>query len=231
MPEKKRPKRRTAATEGAVFDILRAWHGDPAWWPADSRLEVIVGAILTQNTAWTNVVKAMTELKQRHLLSVRALMRTPLETLAEAVRSSGYYRLKAQRLKNVAAWIQRRGGIAALARLKTPELRQQLLAVCGIGPETADDILLYAFERPVFVVDAYTRRLFARLGLIAGTEPYEVLRARFEAALPPNPRILNEYHALVVIHAKAHCRVQPLCAACPLGRHCSQGLGNKPGRY
>ncbi|HET9123232.1 MAG TPA: endonuclease III domain-containing protein [Acidiferrobacteraceae bacterium] len=219
------------AREWSVFESLKAWHGAPQWWPADGCLEVVVGAVLTQNTAWTNVEKALSELKRRRLLSVEALLRTPPAELAEAIRSSGYYRLKAQRLKNVAAWIRRRGGLAALRRLDTGALRAQLLSVCGIGPETADDILLYAFDRPVFVVDAYTRRLFQRLGLINGREPYEVLRARFEAALPRRTQILNDYHALIVIHAKAHCRVRPLCAGCPLAAGCSKGLGNEQDRH
>ena len=175
-----------------------------------------VGAILTQNTAWTNVEKAITELKSRRLLNLEALTRLSPAELAPLIRSAGFYNIKAARLAAFLGWLKKRGGFAALNRTPTSELRAQLLACHGVGPETADSILLYALGRTVFVVDAYTRRSLSRYGLIAGDEPYEQLRLMFEASLPRSPKLYSEYHALLVRLAKVNCRARPLCDSCPL---------------
>jgi endonuclease III related protein len=177
---------------------------------------VAVGAILTQNTAWTNVEKAIAVLKSRRLLSLAALTRLSPAELAPLIRSAGFYNIKAARLAAFLGRLKQLGGFAALNRTPTPELRSQLLACHGVGPETADSILLYALARPVFVVDAYTRRILSRYGLIAGDEPYEDLRVMFESSLPRSSKLYNEYHALLVRLAKVNCRSRPLCDSCPL---------------
>lgn len=199
-----------------VFTRLLAAYGPQHWWPGDSPLEVIVGAVLTQSTAWTNVEKAIAELKRHRLLSLSRLLTLTPKELAPVIRSSGFHNQKARRLLALLNWIQSRGGIAALARIPTARLREQLLSLPGIGPETADSILLYALDRPVFVIDAYTRRILGRVGLARGDEPGEDLRRTIEAALPRQARLYNEFHALLVRLGKAHCRVRPLCRGCPL---------------
>jgi endonuclease-3 related protein len=181
---------------------------------------IMVGAVLTQNTAWTNVEKAITNLKTAKALSPEAIAEAPHRRLAAWLKPSGYFNIKAERLRAFCQWLARRGGARRIARLPTQVLRAELLQVHGIGPETADDILLYAFNRPVFVIDAYTRRLFQRLGLIRGDEKYEQLRHWFETALVADARLFNEYHALIVAHAKDVCRKRPQCSACKIGRLC-----------
>jgi endonuclease-3 related protein len=199
-----------------LFTALGAQH----WWPADSPFEVMVGAVLTQNTAWSNVERAIANLRARDKLDAQQIVRARSDHLANWLRPSGYFNIKAARLKNFCRWYLDSGGYERLARLDTGTLRNALLSVNGIGRETADDILLYAFERPVFVIDAYTRRLFARLGLFAGDEPYDEMRLAIEAALGEDVGMFNEYHALIVRHAKQHCRVKPRCDGCVLGRRC-----------
>jgi len=216
---------RTSAIHGgrrlmAVYRRLHAAHGPQHWWPGDSVFEIMVGAVLTQNTVWTNVEKAIVNLKAAKALSPAAIAAAPHRRLAAWLKPSGYFNIKAQRLHALCAWLIRKGGAKRIARLPTDVLRAELLQVHGIGPETADDILLYAFNRPVFVIDAYTRRLFQRLGLIQGNENYEALRKLFEAALATDAPLFNEYHALIVAHAKDVCRKRPLCGACKLGPLC-----------
>lgn len=175
----------------------------------------MVGAILTQNTAWTNVEKAIKNLKQAKVLSHKGLFAIDEKELAELIKPSGYFNIKTQRLKHYCQWYSEQGSYRQLNRLQTSELRQRLLLVNGIGPETADDILLYAFKRPVFVIDAYTRRLLLRLNLIKGNESYEVLRALFEDALGlEDVPLFNEYHALIVRHAKETCVGTDNCRHC-----------------
>ena len=152
----------------AVYRRLHATHGPQHWWPGDSVFEIMVGAVLTQNTAWTNVEKAIANLKAANALSPQAIVAASHQRLAAWLKPSGYFNVKAKRLRAFCEWLIRAGGAKRIMRLPTDILRAQLLEVHGIGPETADDILLYAFNRPVFVVDAYTRRLFARLGVIEG---------------------------------------------------------------
>ena len=158
--------------------------------------------MLTQNTSWKNVEKAIARLKATGNLDLDHIVALSQDDLAGLIRSSGFFNVKAKRLKNLCEWLQSQGGLDELAGWRTGKLRQSLLDINGIGPETADDILLYAFQRPVFVIDSYTRRLLGKLGLIQGTEDYETLRQMFESCLPPDHRLYNEYHALIVRHAK-----------------------------
>ena len=197
-----------------LYDRLLDTYGPQHWWPAESSFEVIVGAVLTQNTSWKNVEKALAGLKQAGLLDLDKIAALPQEDLAELIRSSGFFNVKAKRLKNLCGWLQSQGGLDALAARDTTRLRRALLAINGIGPETADDILLYAFQRPVFVIDSYTRRLLGKLGLIQGKEDYETLRQIFESCLPPDHSLYNEYHALIVRHAKERCTRDNYCRHC-----------------
>jgi endonuclease-3 related protein len=201
-------------------------HGPQQWWPAQTGFEVMVGAVLTQNTAWGNVERALARLCERIELQPQALLSLPEAELAERLRPVGYYNVKARRLRGLCEALLAAGGEPALAALPTAALRTWLLAIHGVGPETADDILLYCFERPVFVVDAYTRRLFERLGVLAGGESYEAVRSRFERALGPDVACFNEYHALIVAHGKAVCRARrPRCADCCLADDCPSRAG------
>lgn len=199
--------------------LLRAY-GPQQWWPGDTPFEIMVGAVLTQNTAWTNVEKAIANLKAATALSPAAIVAADPLKLAEWLKPSGYFNIKAKRLRAFCVWYLAQGGYDVLARRDTETLRADLLAVHGIGPETADDILLYAFARPVFVIDAYTRRIFARLGLIAGDEPYEELRAFCERHIHSDVQTYNEFHALIVVHGKDVCRPKPRCDRCVLRPHC-----------
>ena len=201
-----------------VYHLLIDHYGSQHWWPGDTPFEVMVGAILTQNTAWTNVEKAISALKQANCLQPEVLVAMPAKVLAQLIHSSGYFNVKAARLQYFCRWYLEQGGYESLAATDTAVLRTGLLAVKGIGPETADDILLYAFERPVFVIDAYTRRLFSRLGLVGGDESYENLRNRVEAAV--SSLHYNEYHALIVRHAKGICNQRPRCPDCCLNAGC-----------
>jgi endonuclease-3 related protein len=204
-----------------IFEALLETYGPQHWWPADTPFEVMVGAILTQNTAWTNVEKALGRLTERISLQPEALIDLPREELAALLRPVGYFNVKAERLQGFCTELLEAGGETGLAAVETGTLRARLLAIRGIGPETADDILLYAFERPVFVVDAYTRRLFERLGVLRGDEGYEQIRSLFEQALGLDVGLFNEYHALIVRHAKEVCRARrPVCESCMLSDRC-----------
>ncbi len=202
----------------AVFQALENRWGPQRWWPARTRFEMMVGAILTQNTAWRNVERAVANLRRRGWLTPRALHAADPHAVAEAIRPAGYPRVKTRRLKAFTSFLMTRAGgsPATLFRLATPVLREALLAVHGIGPETADSILLYAGRRPVFVVDAYTRRILVRHGWLAPRTPYDRVARRFTDHLPRDTRLFNEYHALLVQLGKVHCRARPVCAGCPL---------------
>jgi len=215
----------TPARLQEVYDRLLYAFGPRGWWPGDTPFEVMVGAVLTQNTAWANVEKAIANLKAAGLLTPLGLDRVSLSRLAGLIKPSGYFNIKAARLKNLVALIVEAGGgdpPRLLAR-PTDRLRRDLLTVKGIGPETADSILLYAARRPVFVIDAYTRRILSRHGLANGGETYDRLQALFMDNLPPNTQRFNEYHALLVHLGKHFCKPRPLCQGCPL-----EGL-NQPG--
>lgn len=204
-----------------VYQRLHKQHGEQDWWPGDTPFEIMVGAILTQNTAWTNVEKAIRNLKAASCLDPKKIVGLQHGQLAELVRPSGYFNIKARRLRAFCEWLLSQGGVAKLGRLNTPVLREKLLSVYGVGPETADDMLLYAFNRPVFVIDAYTRRIFSRLGLLQGDETYETLRHLLESKLKADAALYNEYHALIVMHGKDICKTRPLCAQCRLSDRCT----------
>lgn len=204
----------------AVYERLQAALGPSHWWPGETPLEVMVGAILTQNTSWSNVEKALERLKREGVLSISALHQAPEEQLAEWIRPAGYFRVKARRLKNLFRFLMEAydGRIEGLAREDPDVLREALLRVNGIGPETADSIILYGLGLPTFVVDAYTHRIFSRHGLVSEEEDYEALRSFFLEGLPPEVALYNEYHALIVRTGKQYCRPRdPRCGECPLG--------------
>jgi endonuclease III related protein len=205
-----------------IFARLAAHYGPLHWWPADSPFEVAVGAILTQNTAWRNVEYALANLQKAEALTAPALLALPREQLQQLIRPAGFFRQKAERLQLLAACLlqQHAGDLPGWLAGPLPQVRRQLLAMKGIGPETADSILLYAGHRPTFVVDAYTRRIFVRLGLLGGQESYEQIRALFMDHLAADAALFNEYHALIVEHAKSFCRKAPRCAGCPLQELC-----------
>jgi endonuclease III related protein len=207
--------------KGRLLRLYRALlerHGPQHWWPARTPFEVAVGAILTQHTAWAGAARAVAALGGARRLTPERLAACDLPTLGALVRPAGTWRLKARRLRDFTRWLLARfgGDFRAVRRAPLRPLRQELLAVPGLGPETADAILLYAAGRPVFVADAYTRRVLGRHGLLPGDADYETARAFLEAHLPSDPALFNEFHALLVAVAKSHCRTTPLCATCPL---------------
>jgi endonuclease-3 related protein len=206
-----------------IYKSLLQHYGEQNWWPAETPFEVMVGAILTQNTSWRNVEKAIDNLKDASALDAGTLSKTSRQTLAGWLRPVGYFNVKALRLQNFCHWYIAQGGFIKLKKQDTHNLRHALLSVNGVGPETADDMLLYAFQRPVFVIDAYTRRLFQRLGYVDQDSGYEKLRTWFEKKLhrvENKVQIFNEYHALIVHHAKYYCKKNPACAACCLKKNC-----------
>ncbi|MDE2058928.1 MAG: endonuclease III domain-containing protein [candidate division NC10 bacterium] len=202
----------------SLYRHLFRHFGPQRWWPARSRFEVIVGAILTQNTAWTNVEKAINAIRAARLLNPRGIDGTPHDRLARLIRPTGYYNMKAERLKHFTCFLLARysGSVQRMFRGKRPGLREELLGILGIGEETADSILLYAGGRPIFVVDAYTRRVLERHGLIAANARYGEIQRLFMAHLPADPALFNEYHALLVAVGKSYCRRTPNCNGCPL---------------
>lgn len=226
MEKEKKPLTGTDSATRALrglYDALRAVYGEQPWWPADSAFEVVVGAVLTQNAAWSNVEKAIDRMKAAGLMSLPALLDTDHDTLADVIRPSGYYNIKAKRLRNLCLFLAAQGGLDAFAKHELPDQRESLLGVNGVGPETADDILLYAMQQPVFVIDTYTRRLLRRYDLARGDEPYDALRAKFEQALELDVFVFQQYHALIVMHAKAVCRKVPQCQRCALVAECATG--------
>jgi len=203
------------------FEAMSGALGPSRWWPGDTPFEIALGAILTQNTAWANVEKAIANLSEAGLLEARALRDLPLADVEELIRPAGDFRVKAARVRNFLEFLDHACGLD-LARLRDQDtwaLREKLLGVSGIGPETADSILLYALRHPVFVVDAYTRRIFNRHMLVPEDIGYEELREFFMDALPPDPVLFNEYHALIVRTGKAWCAKKAgKCPSCPLAR-------------
>lgn len=201
-----------------MYAALTAHYGPTHWWPGDTPFEIAVGAILTQNTTWTSVERAIANLKRARLLSPRALLDCDTALLEECLRPSGYFRVKTRRLRSFCAYLVERygGSMKRMARAPLDVLRAELLAVDGIGPETADDILLYACDKTVFVVDAYTRRILSRHGLCAKDIGYDALQACFEKSLEPDRHTYAEYHGLIVYAGKDFCRRSPKCDACPL---------------
>ena len=208
-----------------VYDRLYAAYGPQGWWPGETPFEIIAGAILTQSAAWTNVERAIANLKAAGALSPEGLRAIGEADLAALIRPSGYFNAKARKLKAFIALLDKSFGGDLQRLLATPaaELRQLLLATHGIGPETADSIVLYAAARPSFVVDAYTRRICSRLGIAPEAATYDGWRGLFMRALPPEAALFNEYHALLVRLGKEVCRKTPRCEACPLRAICPTG--------
>lgn len=208
-----------------IFQRLTHHFGPTRWWPGDSPFEIAVGAVLTQNTAWTNVEKAIANLKRARKLSPKAILDCGDRELHELLRPSGYFRVKTSRLRSFCDHLiaHYAGSMTRMARRPVNELRVELLGIAGIGPETADDILLYACEKPVFVVDAYTRRILARHGLVAGDIGYEELRSVFERNLESDLYVFKEYHGLIVYTGKDFCRRAPKCESCPLAPMLKRG--------
>lgn len=204
----------------AIHDALFAAFGPQGWWPAATPFEVMVGAILTQNTNWRNVERAIANLRAARALTPAAMLRLRPGALAELIRPAGYFRVKAGRLGNLLGHLRARhgGSVARMLRAPLPQLREELLAIVGIGPETADSILLYAAGHPAFVVDAYTKRVLGRHGLVRAEASYAEVQGIFTRALPADLGLFNEYHALLVRLGKDFCRPRlPRCAHCPLG--------------
>ena len=205
-----------------IYERLLAHYGPQDWWPADSAFEVMVGAILVQSTAWANVERAMANLKAANAMSPASIRSMDLEELEALIRPSGFFRVKAKRLRVLCEFLGERFGddIGSMAERQTAGIRRDLLEVNGVGAETADDILLYALGRPVFVVDEFTRRVFHRLGWCGADAGYDELQAVFHERLTRDAQMFNEYHALIVRHGNSTCRRRPLCSVCPVSAGC-----------
>ena len=201
-----------------IYERLNGYFGDMHWWPADTPFEVMVGAILTQNTAWTNVEKTISGLKERKLLFPAELLRIDEEVLANIIRPSGCYRIKAKRLKSLVRFYfdEYSGNIDTMCNEDMSVIRDKLLNVRGVGPETADSIILYACRKPVFISDAYTQRILQRHRIIAEDADGSKIRTLFMAHLPHNASLFNQFHALLVNTGKVFCRKTPKCDFCPL---------------
>jgi endonuclease-3 related protein len=220
------PRDETKARLLRLYRALGRRFGAQSWWPGHSPFEIATGAILAQHTAWSNAARAMEALRERRLLTARAVAAIPQADLALVIRAAGTDRLKARRLQAFTRWLLDRFGasFARMRRAPLAPLRRELLGVTGLGPETADAILLHAAGRPVFVADGYARRVLGRHRLISGRASYERARAFVEAHLPSDPMLFNEYHALLVAVGKAYCRAVPHCDGCPL----RLDLGGRP---
>ncbi|MBI3592164.1 MAG: endonuclease III domain-containing protein [Nitrospirae bacterium] len=209
---------KTASALIKIFDKLFSFYGPQHWWPGDTPFEVAVGAILTQNTNWSNVEKAIRNLKKEKVLNATALHRLPTEKLSTLIRPAGYFNIKAKRLKSFIDFLMHNyiGSMKKMAKKDTASLRQELLNIHGIGPETADSILLYALDKPVFVIDAYTKRVLSRHGIMGYNAAYDEYQGLFHQALDEDIQLFNEYHALFVMVGKDYCKPRPLCEECPL---------------
>jgi endonuclease-3 related protein len=225
--------RGTGADLRRLYRRLRRRFGHAGWWPGDTPFEVCIGAILVQNTSWTNVEKALANLRRRGRLSFERLHALPPSRLARLIRSSGYFNVKARRVRAFLGFLAAEygGRVEAMAGEAPWALREKLLGVEGIGRETADSIVLYAAGGPLIVVDAYTRRVFSRLGLIRGNEPYDDVQRFVMERLPPDAALYNDFHAQIVLLGKDVCRPRPRCDACPLDDLCpKRGVGS-PRRF
>jgi endonuclease-3 related protein len=213
-----------------VYYRLYKAYGPRHWWPGETSFEVMVGAILTQNTSWRNVEKAIQKLKMNGVLNPEGVHHLKKSQLAPLIRSSGYYRIKADRLKSFVDFLfeEYGGDLKRMKRERLTELREKLLGIKGIGPETADSILLYGLEKPIFVVDAYTKRILSRHGITSEKASYEEVQNLFMDHLPPDEKIFNEYHALFVHLGKNVCKKIPRCDICPLRR--VQGVKDSRGQ-
>ncbi len=210
-----------------VYERLHTAYGPRNWWPGDGPFEVIVGAILTQNTAWKNVEKALANMRSAGLWSFEAVLQADRDKLAEVIRPSGYYNTKARKLQVFAGVVVEEygGSLKGLLSLDLPELRQKLLSIWGVGEETADDIVLYAAGKPSFVIDTYTKRIVDRLGWKTGGAKYVDYQRLFADLLPADAALFNEYHALLDAHGSRTCKKTPQCPGCPLQDLCLTGNG------
>jgi len=218
MPGKKSPDKPSKSLL-EIYRVLLSHFGPRNWWPGETEFEIMIGAILTQSTNWKNVEAAIRNLKARKLLDPGKMAKLDLDELADLIKPSGYYHQKAIKLKNFLNFFLAppiSGSIKKMKQIPTGKIRDLLLSVKGIGPETADSILLYALDQPVFVIDAYTRRIFSRLGIASEKISYEDLRKFFEQNLPRHPTLFNDYHAQLVELGKTYCRKVPVCEKCPL---------------
>jgi endonuclease-3 related protein len=203
----------------SIYKKLYRAFGPQHWWPGDTPFEIAVGAILTQNTNWTNVEKAIQNLKRKNALSARALHKIPLRELAELIRPSGYFNIKAKRLKSFIEFLMNNynGSMKKMNHEDVVYLREELLSIHGVGRETADSIILYALDKPIFVIDAYTKRVLSRHGIMNFKDSYDAFQALFHVSLKKDVQLFNEYHALFVKVGKTYCKPQtPLCDKCPL---------------
>ncbi|MFH1055683.1 MAG: endonuclease III domain-containing protein [Candidatus Altiarchaeota archaeon] len=205
-----------------AYENLYNAYGRQHWWPADTPFEVCVGAILTQSTNWSNVEKAIRNLKADGVLSPHGLHKVRLNKLARLIKPALYYNVKARKLKEFVRFLDKEyhGDVENMRKGETLELREKLLSVWGLGPETVDSMLLYALGKPSFVVDAYTRRIFSRMGVVDGDATYDEIKAFFEGNLPRSVRHYNEYHALIVEHGKNVCKTKPRCEKCRMESIC-----------
>lgn len=201
-----------------IYNTLYKSFGPQHWWPGDTPFEIAVGAILTQNTNWSNVERAISNLKKEKVLNAKTLLNMKDAKLASLIRPAGYFNIKTKRLKHFLAFLDKHynGAIENMKDKDLPLLRHQLLDVNGIGPETADSILLYALNKPVFVIDAYTKRVFARHKVISENATYHEMQELFHNNLSPDVQLFNEYHALLVMTGKHYCKPKPRCQGCPL---------------
>src|SRR4030066_1685881 len=201
-----------------IYHKLYQTFGPQHWWPGKTPLEIAIGAILTQNTNWGNVEKAIDNLKKQNALSARVIHKMPVRLLSELIRPTGYFNIKAKRLKSFIDFLMNdyHGSMKKMKNEDIHSLKKKLLSINGIGPETADSIILYALEKPVFVIDAYTKRVLSRHGIMNHDASYDTFQGLFHSKLKENIGLYNEYHALFVRLAKENCRTRPLCAGCPL---------------
>ena len=206
-----------------VYSDLKKHYGWQQWWPAETAFEIMVGAILTQGTSWSNVEKAIDSLKSANALDLEIINEMPRDHLSQLIYSAGFHNVKPDRLKSLSSYLMANfdGKIEALKRLPTGTARSQLLAIDGIGPETADAILLYALGKSVFIVDTYTKRLFTRLGYAVEQDSYDSWQAFFVSQMRKTTYTFQQYHALIVEHSKARCKSKPISNSCPLASHCT----------
>jgi endonuclease-3 related protein len=203
-----------------IYEKLYEHYGPQNWWPASTPFEMMIGAILVQNTNWRNVEKAIEQL--RPYLTPQKLDLLSKDELAQLIRSSGFFKRKAERIKSFLSWLKNYDfNFAIMESMDKNHLREELLQVSGIGKETADCMLVYAFHKPIFIVDAYAKRIFYRLGFDM-PDDYDQFRQLVEKELPSKIQLYNEFHALLVEHAKSHCKSKPICKNCPLQSSCKQ---------
>ncbi len=201
-----------------IFILLDNRWGDQKWWPADSRLEIIIGAILTQNTSWKNVEQALSNLKKNNKISISKISNASHKELASLIKPAGYYNQKSKYIIGVVNYIKKKynGSLDELFSLDLSLLRKELLSLKGIGPETADTIILYASQKPIFVIDTYTRRFMERHQLASKNDSYDSLAKKFTDSLPRDYKLYNQFHALIVQLGKNYCKTKAKCSGCPL---------------